>query len=687
MVMQRPHRRLSTFLASVLLGGLSQPALLCAQPGPTIAELVEVADIEALAPSPDGRLVAFRVQRASITANSHVIEWRITDLETGQTRRVADGGGPIYTEGMLEAEPPIWSPDGRYIHHRSLVEGAIGIWRTAVDGSGSSLLVGGDSDVESIAPLPGGRELTFVTGPSREEVSRAERREYDDGILADQSVELGMPAFRSGWVRGRLSTQRLIGRWVERDGLLWRTPRQRHRLDLVTVAEAPTETVPAPTIEPLSQVAARFGQETLLESETGDVASLGRAGSEPRLEVRRRDGQVVACTVSACRTGRIVAMVWRPGREGQLLFTRSDSHYRQSLHLLDSATGQVRDLVQAEGLLSGGRGAYQPCAMTARRAICVAAGPLSPPRLERIDLESGERAILFDPNEALRARPTPRVERLDWRLPNGRLATGTLLIPNGAQASRAPFFVMHYACPGYLRGGPGDDFPLIQLADAGFVVACLNAIQGEPGPDNLGRYRDALSSLDVLIPLLERRNLIDPRRIGMGGFSYGSEVTMWAATNSRHLAAASVSSPQLAPSTYWFRAQRGSDFPQVLRESWGAGLPEEDREHWRRVSPALNVARIAAPVLIQLPEREASHSAELLGRLGNTNTPVELYVFPDEAHVKVQPRHRRAVYRRNLDWFRYWLQGYVDSDPAKAEQYRRWDELRRRQSQPRTDRP
>lgn len=74
-------------------------------------------------------------------------------------------------------------------------------------------------------------------------------------------------------------------------------------------------------------------------------------------------------------------------------------------------------------------------------------------------------------------------------------------------------------------------------------------------------------------------------------------------------------------------------------------------------------------------------AAELLGRLGNTATPVEMYVFPDEAHVKVQPRHRLAVYRRNLEWFRYWLQGYVDSDPAKVEQYRRWDDLRRRQGQ------
>jgi hypothetical protein len=71
---------------------------------------------------------------------------------------------------------------------------------------------------------------------------------------------------------------------------------------------------------------------------------------------------------------------------------------------------------------------------------------------------------------------------------------------------------------------------------------------------------------------------------------------------------------------------------------------------------------------------------ELYGRLSNSSTPVELHAFPDEGHFKIQPRHRLAAHRRYLDWFRYWLQGHVDPDPAKAEQYRRWDQLRRRQS-------
>src|SRR3546814_16062731 len=46
----------------------------------------------------------------------------------------------------------------------------------------------------------------------------------------------------------------------------------------------------------------------------------------------------------------------------------------------------------------------------------------------------------------------------------------------------------------------------------------------------------------------------------------------------------------------------------------------------------------------------------------------DLYVFPNEPHQKFQPRHKLAVYERKVDWFRFWLQGYEDPDPAKAAQ-------------------
>jgi hypothetical protein len=35
-----------------------------------------------------------------------------------------------------------------------------------------------------------------------------------------------------------------------------------------------------------------------------------------------------------------------------------------------------------------------------------------------------------------------------------------------------------------------------------------------------------------------------------------------------------------------------------------------------------------------------------------------------------------ASQQGNVDWFRFWLQGYEDPDSAKTSQYTRWRQLR-----------
>jgi hypothetical protein len=117
-----------------------------------------------------------------------------------------------------------------------------------------------------------------------------------------------------------------------------------------------------------------------------------------------------------------------------------------------------------------------------------------------------------------------------------------------------------------------------------------------------------------------------------------------------------------------------------MRKVWGLGRPDETPARWKLISAALNAERIGAPTLLQLPEQEARRIPQFYARLTEAHTPAELYAYPDEDHLKLQPRHRLAIYQRNLDWFRYWLQDYRDPDPSKADQYRRWDELKSRRT-------
>ena len=642
----------------------------------SLQALTEVADIEALALSPDGRNVAFRVQRPSVELNTYTVDWYVAELATGAVRKVADGGDAIYNNGVIEFEAPVWSPDSRAFFFRALVGGAIAIWRATPDGSGRSQVIGGEADIESFAVGEDGRSATNVTGPARAVVRAAEQKEYDDGILIDATIDTRQGLYRAAYSHGRLGTQRLIGSWYRRDGLLWREPRTRHSLDLTT-----TRDTVVGKVEVHSGIGGPAPEALRATSESGSVAVVSGDGTEAglTLSVKLPGGSNVVCSDPVCRSGTIAALAWRPGRQ-QVLLTKQDPAFRQTLHLFDPATRRARLVLRGDGLLSGGRANRTPCAVSARYAICVAAAAASPPRLVRIDFDKARPVTLYDPNLALRAATPPTVEHLSIPYGDGARAAGVLLTPRRRHGERLPLFIMYYHCPGFLRGGMGDEFPFGPMTDAGFAVVCLTYGPMKTADTAIDNYEAAQASIEAVVSSLDRRGLIDPQRIGMGGLSFGSEVTMWMAMKTRLLAAAAIASPQPSPSGFWQVAIRGRDAPEQYRTRWKAGSPDDDPAGWRRISPEMNVPRIKAPLLMQLPEQEIASAMQFYARMTNTTTPVELYAFPNESHLKLQPRHRYAVYRRNLDWFRYWLQGYREPDPATDAQYRRWDALKARKT-------
>ena len=147
---------------------------------------------------------------------------------------------------------------------------------------------------------------------------------------------------------------------------------------------------------------------------------------------------------------------------------------------------------------------------------------------------------------------------------------------------------------------------------------------------------------------------------------------MWIATHSSKLSAISISNSLLSETYYWFNAIAGREVPDILEKAWKIGPPDVDRARWKTLAASYSVDKLRAPLLMQMPEREFRTNVELAARIGRAGKAVELWAFPYETHIMYQPRHKRAVYERNFDWFRFWLQGHVDPDPQKAEQYLRW---------------
>src|SRR5690348_4732387 len=173
--------------------------------------LLEVADLTGLVISPDGSSVAFRLERASVVRNTYDIFWYVQAMDgKAPPRRIADGGVLLHdAAGVSVPGHAIWSPDGRWIYYRALVDGQLAVWRAAADGSGAEPVTHDPADVRDFALSADSKTLKYSVGATRAAVLAAEQAEYDRGIHVDDTVPVGQGGlFRAGNIDGRLETQR-----------------------------------------------------------------------------------------------------------------------------------------------------------------------------------------------------------------------------------------------------------------------------------------------------------------------------------------------------------------------------------------------------------------------------------------------------------------------------------------------
>jgi len=211
------------------------------------------------------------------------------------------------------------------------------------------------------------------------------------------------------------------------------------------------------------------------------------------------------------------------------------------------------------------------------------------------------------------------------------------------------------------------------LAAAGIMVLQINDCSIQVTPDeadcNVRGYEAAINQLAA-------DGQVDSSRIGIIGFSRSClGVMAMLTTSSVRIRAASITDGVMGGYMQYITevdSPAGSDFEATIgARPFGSGL-----QKWIARSPLFNMDRVTAALLVNSEGRsDLTFMWEPYAAMRYLRKPVDLILLDTHEHILTNPAVRMASQGGSVDWFRFWLQGYEDSDLGKVEQYRRWEQL------------
>lgn len=673
------------FIATALL---AKPASACLIDSPeydpsaplrgiTALDLLELVDVSGIAVSPDGTELAFRRIQASAESNSYCVQWVTMPVSGVSNPRVlANAGDPVQqivpmgtVNGNLRATEIKWSSDGRWLAYEHGAGLRVEIWRVRADGSDAQRLSREGDDVAGFDWLPGTHDVLMKVWDQSER--KAAKLEGQRGYLFDSRFHPATSAHP----------------------LFLRKP---HPTPVVINALTLTSRTLTPADLEWNKDLARAWQVSDGARKDIEHSPLGKSRAwttfaDPNESTflaplalwvsRGAEEEPVKCKLEDC-IGRIMSVFWSPDDRAVYFIKRHDgAPVELSIYEWVPGSARVREIFRTRDVMP-------ECAAARSEIVCTLEAAFTPTRIIAIDVRSKRHRTLHDPNVHFGGLRRGKLEPMIVADRHGHEVSARLLTPPGRpDAKRLPLFVSPYVARGFLRGNVGDEYPAQLFAEHGIAVleiglssAWRQGWKGTKDSDAPSRYfkdnrmwSDTVSAIRNALDDFESEERIDRCRVGIGGLSNGSNITHHAILHDK-FAAASASTPSWDPTHYYLS---GPMFEQTLTE-WGFGLLGPDsRDQWMNASLALNAKRMSTPLLWHLTEQEFLWGVEAIAHLRKEGQPAEMYVFPGAGHIKNVPSHRLAVYERNLDWFRFWLQDYTDPDPTKQEQYARWNEFRK----------
>ncbi len=284
-----------------------------------------------------------------------------------------------------------------------------------------------------------------------------------------------------------------------------------------------------------------------------------------------------------------------------------------------------------------------------------------------------ESIRLTNSNPTLEGRPFGEQRVIRIRTRDSVFVQGMLVLPHDyKEGERYPMVIVAHGGPeshftdgwlttysnwGHLLGSRGivSWYPNYR-SSTGYGVKFAIHDHGDPMGREFNDHLDAIEYFD-------KKGIIDPQRVGLGGGSYGGYTAAWAATKeSEHFAAAVSFVPFVDLRTKWMSTDIPREFFLVhYQEKW----PWEQPELMADRSPLTHAQKCATPLLLlggTSDPRVHPSQPHMLYRAVKfgTKTPVRYVQYRGEGHGNRMNVNRMDYTLRTLRWFEHYLLGDGD---------------------------
>jgi dipeptidyl aminopeptidase/acylaminoacyl peptidase len=663
-----------TVLALLLASMLSPFTVAGPAQTPTIEQSLNLRSAGGPRISPDGRYVAYQVQKTNWEENAFETEIWMAVTATGECYRL--------TNAKKSSTNPQWSPDSKRLAFISDRDGKRQIYLIAPNGGEAVQLTSVETGVSTLSWSPDGRRIAF-TAADAESKSRKDRKEkYGEFevVQADYTfTHLWMIDAPAEVKDKKPEPVRLTeGSSFSVNGFSWSPDSGRIAF---SAAKDPDLSSSATSDIYVLSVSDK-GIKRIVDTKGPDGNPVWSPDGR-QLAYQTANGREFFFYANSC-----IAVMPAEGGAKQVLTESFDESpgliewsmdgiyfgalQKTSSHLfrLNPAT---RAIEQVSGPASYGASQFSFTA-DFKQVAFVGAGANDYPEVFVSALKPFQPKRLTTVSDQVKDFRLATREVIQWKSTDGTPIEGVLIKPAGFDPSKKyPLLVV-------IHGGPtGVDTPIIRgdryypiemFAAKGALILRPN-YRGSAGYGEkfrslnvrnlgVGDYWDVISGVDHLIA----QGIVDRDRAGAMGWSQGGYISAFITCSSDRFKAVSVG----AGISNWMTYYVNTDIHPFTRQYLKA-TPWDDSEIYQKTSPISYVKNAKTPTLIQHGELDKRvpipNAYELRQALEDRGVPVKMVVYKGFGHGIDKPKQQRAVLEQNYEWFTQWIWGEKPAQEGK----------------------